>query len=79
LEGQKPKRLMRPSQPPRRAEMGSTTCRICGRRLTNPVSVEREIGPTCLARLRRWEAIVEEERLRVNIRMSGRGLEVPAE
>jgi hypothetical protein len=79
LEGQKPKRLMRPSRPPRRAEMVSTTCRICGRRLTNPVSVEREIGSVCLARLRRWEATVEEERLRVNIRMSGRGLEVPAE
>ena len=42
--------------------MGSTTCRICGRRLTNPVSVEREIGPTCLARLRRREANAEGER-----------------
>jgi hypothetical protein len=59
--------------------MESTIYRICGRRLTNPVSVEHEIGPTCLARLRRWEATVEEERLRVNIRVSGRGLEVPAE
>jgi len=26
-------------------------CRICGRWLTNPVSVERGIGPVCLARL----------------------------
>ena len=26
-------------------------CRVCGRWLTNPVSVERGIGPVCLARL----------------------------
>ena len=59
--------------------MDSTTCRICGRRLTNPVSVEREIGPTCQARLRMCEATVEEESLRGSVRVSGRGLEVPAE
>jgi len=35
--------------------MDSTTCRICGRSLTNPVSVEREIGPTCWGRLKRGE------------------------
>jgi hypothetical protein len=62
-----------------RAEMELMIYRICGRRLTNPVSVEREIGPTCLARLRRWEATVEEERLLGSVRVSGRGLEVPTE
>lgn len=31
--------------------MGSTNCRICGRRLTHPKSVEREIGPVCWKRL----------------------------
>jgi hypothetical protein len=36
--------------------MDSTTCRICGRRLTVRKSVEREIGPVCLAHLRRGEA-----------------------
>jgi len=33
--------------------MESTNCRICGRLLTNPVSVERGVGPVCWARLRR--------------------------
>ena len=28
-----------------------TRCRICGRLLTNPVSVERGIGPVCWRRL----------------------------
>jgi len=27
-----------------------TRCRICGRRLTAPLSVKRMIGPTCWAR-----------------------------
>lgn len=36
--------------------MDSTTCRICGRRLTVRESVEREIGPVCWAHLPREEA-----------------------
>ena len=28
-----------------------TRCLICGRRLTDPVSVRRGIGPVCLARI----------------------------
>ena len=31
--------------------MVSTTCRICGRLLTVPKSVERGIGPVCWSRL----------------------------
>ena len=31
--------------------MALSTCRICGRHLTVRKSVEREIGPVCLARL----------------------------
>jgi len=31
--------------------MDGATCRICGRELTNPVSVEREIGPVCWTRI----------------------------
>jgi len=30
---------------------GETRCRICGRLLTNLVSVERGVGPVCWARL----------------------------
>jgi len=30
---------------------GETRCRICGRLLTNPVSVDRGIGPVCWARI----------------------------
>ena len=41
--------------------MGSTTCRICGRRLTNPVSVKRGIGPVCLARLKKESETEEAE------------------
>jgi len=36
-------------------EKTSTHCRICGRRLTVRVSVEREIGPVCWGRLKRGE------------------------
>ena len=36
--------------------MESTHCRICGRLLTHPVSVEREIGPVCWGKLKRGEA-----------------------
>ena len=32
-----------------------TRCRICGRRLTVPGSVKREIGPVCWGRLKRGE------------------------
>jgi len=32
-----------------------TRCKICGRRLTVPESVEREIGPVCWGRLKRGE------------------------
>lgn len=28
-----------------------STCRICGRRLSRPESVKREMGPTCWTRL----------------------------
>ncbi|MBA7642025.1 hypothetical protein ES703_49711 [subsurface metagenome] len=31
--------------------MDTAICRICGRELTNPISVERGIGPVCRARL----------------------------
>ena len=34
-------------RPTRRSDMESTNCRICGRLLTNPKSVERGIGPIC--------------------------------
>jgi len=40
--------------------MGSTTCRVCGRRLTHPESVKRGIGPVCWARIQK-ERIAEEE------------------
>lgn len=36
-----------------------TRCKICGRVLTNPKSIEREIGPICWGRLKRGE-ITEE-------------------
>uniref|UniRef100_A0A6M3LYZ3 Uncharacterized protein n=1 Tax=viral metagenome TaxID=1070528 RepID=A0A6M3LYZ3_9ZZZZ len=32
---------------------GETRCRVCGRLLTAPLSVERGIGPVCWARLHR--------------------------
>ena len=35
--------------------MDSTKCHICGRQLTNPVSVERGIGPVCWAHMKKWE------------------------
>ncbi len=31
--------------------MDGATCRICGKELTNPISVKRKIGPVCRARL----------------------------
>jgi len=34
-----------------------TRCRICGRRLTVPESVKREIGPVCWGRLKRAEVL----------------------
>jgi hypothetical protein len=43
-------------------EKTSTHCRICGRRLTVRVSVEREIGPVCWGRLKRGEISMEEGR-----------------
>jgi hypothetical protein len=30
--------------------MASGKCIICGRTLTNPISIEREMGPVCYAR-----------------------------
>ena len=36
--------------------MKSTRCRVCGRLLTNPVSVERGIGPMCWSRLQEDDA-----------------------
>ena len=41
------------------SEPGST-CRICGRALSNPVSVARGIGPHCWAALKTYREIVEE-------------------
>jgi len=38
-----------------------TRCLICGRRLTDPVSVRRGIGPVCLARLPRKREAKEAE------------------
>ena len=36
-------------------------CLICGRKLTDPLSVKREIGPVCLARLLRKREAKEAE------------------
>jgi len=52
---------MRHAQPQRRSEMESTRCRICGRLLTNPKSVERGIGPVCWARLKAGQIKEPEE------------------
>jgi len=41
--------------------MESTRCRICGRLLTNPKSVERGIGPVCWARLKAGQIKEPEE------------------
>ena len=41
--------------------MGSTRCRVCGRLLTNPKSVERGIGPVCWVRLQEEGASEEAE------------------
>jgi len=30
--------------------MASGKCIVCGRTLTNPISIEREMGPVCYAR-----------------------------
>ena len=37
-----------------------TECLICGRELTDPVSVERQVGPVCWARLQHQAAIDQE-------------------
>ena len=34
-------------------------CRVCGRKLTHPVSVKHEIGPVCLKRLERIQHLDE--------------------
>ncbi len=35
--------------------MASTTCRVCGKPLRVPKSVERGIGPKCWAKIKRGE------------------------
>lgn len=37
-------------------------CRICGRWLSNPVSVERGIGPVCWARIQKGELVEKDEK-----------------
>ena len=47
------------------SKTGSTRvvrCRMCGRWLTNPVSVDLEIGPVCWSRLQRGEITEEGEK-----------------
>lgn len=34
-------------------QIAATTCKICGRRLTNPESVKRGVGPVCWAKMKR--------------------------
>jgi len=45
--------------------MALSTCRVCGRRLTVRESVEREIGPVCLAHLRRGKVALRYSSARV--------------
>jgi hypothetical protein len=45
--------------------MALSTYRICGRHLTVRKSVEREIGPVCLARLRRGKVALWHSSARV--------------
>lgn len=45
-----------PAQQPKTAR-----CRVCGRRLTNPESVEAGIGPVCSAKERAFQLLYGEE------------------
>lgn len=37
----------------------SVECQVCGRKLTNPVSIELMIGPVCLCKLRNGSAGIQ--------------------
>ena len=59
--------------------MASGQCIVCGRILTNPVSIEREMGPVCYARhLATLKWIEEQLEQDVEHKEIGEGMELAA-